>query len=662
MGDVDLVKEVLDDLGDMRWMQVAIKPAKPFAFGLVDGVPVFGLPGNPVSSIVSLRAVRPARRIRRLAGHPDGRLDRPCLAAVAPDGLRRRPDGKIHFVRVVAQVGDDGRIEVAVGRRAGLPPALGPWPTPTRSPSCPTATASPAGGSVEVLLTGSCDAPPMPARRARRLVRARPPRPAHLGDRPLQLPVHVLHAGGGDAVARPLRGAHLRGDRADRPRAASSGSASTSIRLTGGEPTVRAHLPVLVAKLAVLGVDLSMTTNGATLALVADDLAAAGLRRVNISLDSLRRDRFTTLTRRDMLDRVLEGIDAALAAGLTPVKVNAVVMRGSQRRRGGRARRVRPRPRRRRCASSSTCPSTPTAAGEVDQVVPGAEIVAAVDEQWPLEAEARAHEPARRWRYVDGAGEIGVIPSVTDAFCSSCDRVRLTADGVAPGLPVRRRGDRPAGSAARGRDRRRPRRPARARRSPASGPATASARCTSSGPAGPCPRSAADAGSAPPRSPWSPRSRSPPVGPMTTARPSAAPTETRPCRSPPATGDGVGGAELVEPTPGLDSVTIAAIDSVAFVDSTTLEVHFYNGVEPCYGVDHVTVVTDAADAVTIEVGVGLNPDAGAVACIELAQLQGVQITLDAPLGERSVIDVDGPTRRHPGGAGTYTSAPCRTVA
>ena len=101
-----------------------------------------------------------------------------------------------------------------------------------------------------------------------------------------------------------------------------------SIRLTGGEPTVRAHLPVLVAKLARLPIDLALTTNAVTLALVAHDLAAAGLRRVNVSLDSLRRGRCVELTRRDVLDRVLEGIDAALAAGLRPVKLNAVVVRG----------------------------------------------------------------------------------------------------------------------------------------------------------------------------------------------------------------------------------------------------------------------------------------------------------------------------------------------
>jgi molybdenum cofactor synthesis domain-containing protein len=108
MGDIDLVRVVLDRLGDMRWMQVAIRPAKPLAFGLVPGpgdrqVPVFGLPGNPVSSMVSFALfARPG--LRRLAGHGDGRLHLPRLAAVAAEPLARRPDGKTHFVRVVATV------------------------------------------------------------------------------------------------------------------------------------------------------------------------------------------------------------------------------------------------------------------------------------------------------------------------------------------------------------------------------------------------------------------------------------------------------------------------------------------------------------------------------------------------------------------------------
>src|SRR5688500_6048172 len=100
------------------------------------------------------------------------------------------------------------------------------------------------------------------------------------------------------------------------------------IRLTGGEPTVRADLPVLVRMLAALDVDIAMTTNGATLRLIAGDLKAAGLNRLNISCDSLRADRFEQLTRRDSLHRVLGGIDAAIAAGFDPVKVNVVMIRG----------------------------------------------------------------------------------------------------------------------------------------------------------------------------------------------------------------------------------------------------------------------------------------------------------------------------------------------
>ncbi len=200
------------------------------------------------------------------------------------------------------------------------------------------------------------------------------------------------------------------------------------IRLTGGEPTLRAHLPVLVAKLAALGTDLSLTTNGSTLRTIADDLATAGLARINVSCDSLRRDRFTTLTRRDELPRVLEGIDAAVAAGLAPVKLNVVVMRGVNddevvdfaafgRERGVTVRFI------------EFMPLDADGAWAAHRVVPAAEIVAAVDAAFPLVPVARGHEPATRWRYRDGAGEIGVIGSVTEPFCASCDRIRLTADG-----------------------------------------------------------------------------------------------------------------------------------------------------------------------------------------------------------------------------------------
>ena len=201
-----------------------------------------------------------------------------------------------------------------------------------------------------------------------------------------------------------------------------------SIRLTGGEPTVRAHLPRLVQKLAALGVDLAMTTNGATLPLVADDLFAAGLNRVNISLDSLHRDRFIELTRRDELDRVLDGIDAAIDAGFTPVKINAVLMRGINDdeivdfARFGREKGVVVR----------FIEFMPLDADEMwgpERVVPLAEVIETINDEFPIEAVQRTSAPATRYRYKDGAGEVGVVATVTEKFCDTCDRIRLTADG-----------------------------------------------------------------------------------------------------------------------------------------------------------------------------------------------------------------------------------------
>ncbi len=200
------------------------------------------------------------------------------------------------------------------------------------------------------------------------------------------------------------------------------------IRLTGGEPTVRARLPLLVEKLAALGVDLALTTNGATLRLLADDLRAAGLRRINISLDTFRRDRFIELTRRDEIDRVLDGIDAALEAGFDPVKLNAVVMRGVNddevldfvefgRDRGVVVRFI------------EFMPLDADQAWSDDKVLPQADIVATIAAAYPIEPLERGSSPAARWRYEDGAGEVGVIATVTQAFCESCDRVRLTAEG-----------------------------------------------------------------------------------------------------------------------------------------------------------------------------------------------------------------------------------------
>jgi GTP 3',8-cyclase len=209
-----------------------------------------------------------------------------------------------------------------------------------------------------------------------------------------------------------------------------------SIRLTGGEPTVRAHLDRLVASLAALrspgggAVDVALTTNGTSLALIADGLRRAGLRRINISLDSLRRERFTALTRRDALDSVLEGVDAAVTAGFDPVKINCVLMRGVNddevvefaaygRDRGVVVRFI------------EFMPLDADRAWSEGQVVPAREVVDAIGAVWPLEpVGARGASPAERFRYRDGGGEIGVIGTVTSNFCGNCDRVRLTAEGM----------------------------------------------------------------------------------------------------------------------------------------------------------------------------------------------------------------------------------------
>jgi GTP 3',8-cyclase len=201
-----------------------------------------------------------------------------------------------------------------------------------------------------------------------------------------------------------------------------------SIRLTGGEPTVRAHLPVLIAKLARLDVDLAMTTNGATLSHSAQDLRDAGLNRINISLDTFDRDRFVELTRRDNLDPVLEGIDAAVAAGFDPVKINVVVMKGINDGEildfaaFGRAKGVTVR-------FIEFMPLDADEAWSRDKVVPLDDVLAVLSSAYELEPVARDNAPATRWRYADGAGEIGVIATVTDAFCETCDRIRLTAEG-----------------------------------------------------------------------------------------------------------------------------------------------------------------------------------------------------------------------------------------
>ncbi|MGH9301915.1 MAG: GTP 3',8-cyclase MoaA [Acidimicrobiales bacterium] len=207
------------------------------------------------------------------------------------------------------------------------------------------------------------------------------------------------------------------------------------IRITGGEPTVRAQLPVLVAKLARLvtpatgvPVDLAMTTNGASLGLLAHDLRAAGLGRLNISCDSLRAERFAAITGRDQLSRVMDGIVAAQQAGFDNIKLNVVMMRGINDdevldfARFGRREGLQPR-------FIEFMPLDAQGQWSLDRVVPSAEIIAAIDSEYPLDAVEHGPEPAARYRYRDGGGEVGVVASVTEPFCGNCDRVRITAEG-----------------------------------------------------------------------------------------------------------------------------------------------------------------------------------------------------------------------------------------
>jgi GTP 3',8-cyclase len=205
------------------------------------------------------------------------------------------------------------------------------------------------------------------------------------------------------------------------------------IRLTGGEPLLRRGIETLVAMLraAVPGVDLTLTTNGSALKARARALRDAGLDRITVSLDSLDDTTFRAMNDVDFpVARVLEAIDAAEAAGLAPIKLNMVVKRGANDHQVvDMARHFRGSGRIVRFIEFMDVGSTN--GWRMDDVVPSAEIVRRISEHFPLEPMEPQYggEVAQRWRYADGAGEIGVISSVTRAFCSTCTRARLSTDG-----------------------------------------------------------------------------------------------------------------------------------------------------------------------------------------------------------------------------------------
>jgi cyclic pyranopterin phosphate synthase len=213
-----------------------------------------------------------------------------------------------------------------------------------------------------------------------------------------------------------------------------TGLGVSKLRLTGGEPLLDKKLPTLVEGLAALpGVDdLALTTNAMLLAPIAADLVSAGLQRVTISLDSLDEEVFRAMSGgRGDLGQVMKGLEAAAAAGLAPIKVNVVVERGVNdhtipdllehfRGTGHIVRLI------------EYMDVGNRNGWRMNQVVPSRELLAIVNERWPLQAMDRNYpgEVARRYRYSDGAGEIGFISSVTEPFCGSCSRARLSSDGM----------------------------------------------------------------------------------------------------------------------------------------------------------------------------------------------------------------------------------------
>ncbi|MGW4894479.1 GTP 3',8-cyclase MoaA [Kitasatospora sp. NPDC004240] len=203
----------------------------------------------------------------------------------------------------------------------------------------------------------------------------------------------------------------------------------TSVRLTGGEPLLRRGLPELIGRITALGPEVSLTTNGIGLARTAGALALAGLHRVNVSLDTLRPERYAAITRRDRIADVFAGLAAARAAGLDPVKVNAVPVRGVNDDElvdlvgfaavhGYRMRFI------------ESMPLDAQGAWDRDRMITADEVLAVLGARWELVPVGRhGNAPAEEWRIAGTDTVVGVIASVTRPFCGGCDRVRLTADG-----------------------------------------------------------------------------------------------------------------------------------------------------------------------------------------------------------------------------------------
>jgi cyclic pyranopterin phosphate synthase len=226
------------------------------------------------------------------------------------------------------------------------------------------------------------------------------------------------------------RGAILRFEEIERIVALLASMGVRDVRLTGGEPLVRRDFPRLVAMLAPHVDDLSLTTNGYLLERDAAELVAAGVTRFNVSVDSLQRDRFFAMTRRDALPQVLRGLEAlGRFPQIGPIKVNAVAIRGfTEEEVLPFARFAREHPYEVRFIEYM--PLDGDRAWTADQVLTGAEIRALIDAWRPLDAQPRdPHATARVFRFSDGRGSIGFINPVSEPFCADCNRIRLTAEG-----------------------------------------------------------------------------------------------------------------------------------------------------------------------------------------------------------------------------------------